>query len=821
MPPFKREHIVLNSQPETLRYTSPNTGRSKVIPREIGDRVAHGNQVRDELNQSVQAFQREGDEDVIYIVIKSPIDFLIDIDKFDKGSFRLASYKKIPSIVEENNTTNYYEATVCLNRHAVSLFLTKIEKYLTEETPTGNPKNNSLIANIEQIRAATLESFWQEPELPFPQHDDNVWWEVWLAKSGSANDINVNAQVATSLVERNIQVAERVLEFPEHSVYLVRGTVQQLANTVLYSDRLAEIRKPRDLTDFFTNLEYGEQTDWLDDLIARTDVRSANNEVVVCLLDTGVNRSHPLLVNLIPEHHLDSVNPAWGTADNRTPDGHGTPMAGIALYGDLSEIMGSDNRIEILHHLESIKLINDNAPHAPDLYGAVTQEAIARGLVINPNFKRVVCMAVTSADIVHRGRPTSWSSAIDQTLFGTIEQRNDKTLLMVSSGNLPLEERVNYPIGNVDFTIEDPAQSYNAITVGSYTLKDVIDEGAFPGSEVLARRGAMSPCNTTSIGWLHEWCKKPDIVMEGGNAAIQNGDAIYPDSLMLLSISRKRFGHSSPLTTFRDTSASTALASKFAAELYTAYPNLRPETIRALMVHSAEWTPEMLNNRNISQLNSLEKERLLAHVGYGVPNFERAKYSANNSLSMIVERTIKPFRLEGSLVKTDEFHLFDLPWPTDVLQDLLGTVVKFKITLSYFIEPNPGNRQYELSASYKSHGLRFKMINPLETVENFRGRISRAERAANYANEGGEQWILGTQLRDKGCIHKDIWEGTAADLATRNKIAVYPIGGWWKTRRNLTRYDNQVHYSLVMTIDTPSVDTDIYTPVQVQIPIEV
>jgi Subtilase family len=99
--------------------------------------------------------------------------------------------------------------------------------------------------------------------------------------------------------------------------------------------------------------------------------------VSVCLLDTGVNITHPLLIDLIPERNLDSVNPNWTKADTRTPFGHGTPMAGLILYGDLSEVFSNNSRVQIYHHLESVKLINDNAPHEPDLYGVVTQEAIS------------------------------------------------------------------------------------------------------------------------------------------------------------------------------------------------------------------------------------------------------------------------------------------------------------------------------------------------------------------------------------------------------------------------------------------------------------
>jgi hypothetical protein len=61
-----------------------------------------------------------------------------------------------------------------------------------------------------------------------------------------------------------------------------------------------------------------------------------------------------------------------------------------------------------------------------------------------------------------------------------------------------------------------------------------------------------------------------------------------------------------------------------------------------------------------------------------------------------------------------------LPWPRAVLQELHATPVILKVTLSYFIEPNPGNRKYELSASYRSCGLRFKMIGPNERLQALR-----------------------------------------------------------------------------------------------------
>src|SRR5690606_12304163 len=147
---------------------------------------------------------------------------------------------------------------------------------------------------------------------------------------------------------------------------------------ILYSDKLAELRKPKEAADFFTGLESEDANDWVQDLKNRTINRTTDDSVIVCILDTGVNRGHPLLEDFLPEDNMDSIKSEWGTADTHT-HGHGSPMAGSILYCELTDIIQDTSNIEIFHRLESIKLIHPNIPHQPELYGAVTEEAVARG----------------------------------------------------------------------------------------------------------------------------------------------------------------------------------------------------------------------------------------------------------------------------------------------------------------------------------------------------------------------------------------------------------------------------------------------------------
>ena len=140
-----------------------------------------------------------------------------------------------------------------------------------------------------------------------------------------------------------------------------------------------------------------------------------------------------------------------------------------------------------------------------------------------------------------------------------------------------------------------------------------------------------------------------------------------------------------------------------------------------------------------------------------------------------------------------------------------------RVTLSYFIEPNPSRRGVRSRYRYESHGLRFDVKRPFESTDQFRKRINLAardeEEGTRRSSDSDPSWLIGTQGRHRGSLHGDIWHGTAADLASRETIAVYPTAGWWKTRPAMERYDQEARYALVVSIKAPEVDVDLYTEV--------
>lgn len=138
------------------------------------------------------------------------------------------------------------------------------------------------------------------------------------------------------------------------------------------------------------------------------------------------------------------------------------------------------------------------------------------------------------------------------------------------------------------------------------------------------------------------------MVANGGNlASSPDGTRVdTPENLGLLTTRRQALG-AGLFTTTRDTSAATAQVAAIAARLCAAYPRLMPETVRALIVHSARWTDVMQERLDPKKNNKRELRNLLRRYGAGAPSLDRAIYSSD-ALTLIAEASIRPFEREGN-----------------------------------------------------------------------------------------------------------------------------------------------------------------------------
>ncbi|MFP4418524.1 MAG: S8 family peptidase [Chitinispirillaceae bacterium] len=542
------------------------------------------------------------------------------------------------------------------------------------------------------------------------------------------------------------------------------------------------------------------------------------SNVSVCILDTGVNNGHPLIRPVLSDADCQSVEKEWGNHDHNS---HGTLMAGVAGLGDLLLHLETSGTVYLRHLLESVKILPPRGKNDIRLWGDYTSQAISLAEIGAPERKRIVCMAITSDDTRDRGRPSSWSGAIDKVTSGA--EDNIKRLFIISAGNITDFNQIsNYPHIQITDSIHDPGQSWNAMTVGAHTQLTQITDSSMAGYVPLAQVNQLSPFTTTSLTWDDVWPIKPEVVFEGGNMAVgPDGFATECDDMRLISTYYKP--QEKLLESFNMTSAATAQAANFAAKIQAEYPDYWPESIRGLIVHSAEW-PAELKAQFAASDKKTDVKKVLRACGYGIPNLERAIYCAQNSLTLLSEAEIQPFIKEDGKYRTNEMHLYELPWPRSALLDLGESPVEMRITLSYFIEPGPGEIGWQDRYRYPSHALRFDINSPTETKEELLRRINKAERDEENGkpdtSSASKYWVIG-QTRNKGSIHSDIWHGTATELAASNLIAVYPGIGWWRQRSHLKMYNKKSRYSLIVTIRTPQQNVDIYTPVALKVGVPV
>lgn len=838
--PRNRKHILVPGPPSTEAYKPYGRKIEITRPEPPTSRAKHGKALERSLRAAVVEAEKRREEAGIevhgavpglYVQFESQPDVPLQLASLEDARQGIELVAVSHAQSDEAEPRRVERATVFVPDGKVKHFLKRFESYAkTTPKKKGERRHEDMLDPVAALRLATLRGLWTDSSEAYPEENETIWWEVWLRRQ-DGNELERLMEFAGA---QDLEVAPRRLQFDDRIVTLVRAMPDQLAASIDVLNDVAEIRKAKETATVFIDMGPEDQGEWAKELLARVGPPS-EDAPAVCVLDTGVTRGHPLLEASLAAVDCHACDPAWGTHDH---DGHGTQMAGLALYGDLTPVLAGSQAVMLRHRLESVKILppDGHDPNPPDLYGAVTAEAASRAEIQAPERKRTFSMSVAATDERDRGQPTSWSAAVDALAAGRSFDPSTRGLDYLDAGDAAARRLFVLCAGNVDPSalhvdhlnrsdtdpIHDPGQAWNALTVGALTEKAVINDPTWASWQPVARPGELSPWSTTGVTFADAWPIKPDVVFEGGNIVKNaNGEIDFPCPDLSLLSTHVRPAEKSFVLSWA-TSAATAQAARMAALISAEYPAFWPETLRALVVHSAEWSARM--RTHLGGVSSKRaRAKLVQRYGFGVPSFERALRSASDALTLVAQSSIRPFA-EG---KMRELHFFELPWPREVLQSLGATPVRLRVTLSYFVEPNPGRRGWKKRHRYASHGLRFDVKGPTESMDEFRKRLNKKALEEDEVKPatGGDssEWYLGEHARNRGSLHSDILSSNAADLAERGGIAIYPVSGWWKDQPKRDRSNKGARYALVVSIETPGIATDIWTPVaqQVGVPVEI
>jgi len=825
-----RQHISIDVFRETAAYTFPSRNQERKPLR--GDYAAHAVHLLDQLATALGDVPPPADDPRLAVQgLKSGT--VVEIKTLAPAEDSRTKAVKVPTALEfptqdvvvlrsERNDDRTESALLFVPDDARAFLQVRISEYGRDP---GNQRRPDVerFEVVEEVRAIDAVSFFTGAvDLSAP---DAVWWELWVRQPVALAD-----RLSNAARNANIDVHDERLIFPDTTVLFLHCAA---ATVALFATRvpgaITEIRRATGTIEPF--LDRGEtglgQHDWVAELSQRVSA-PAHDSPVVCTLDTGVAAAHPLIAPGL--RGAWAYDAAWGCDDHEPNGGHGTPLAGLVLYGDLEPLMNDARPVTLTHGTESMKLLPPHGfpPTKPPSYGVVTQGAVSAVEIERPDALRSFCIATSATDFPP-SRPSTWSGALDQIIAGAMPGEVDdkvaaaerpKRLMVVATGNVSGGMAVDVLPSQ---PLEDPSQSWNALTIGGFTRKEQppapppVLQAAVPANHRSPfSRGSQSfPDDLTPI--------KPEVLFEAGNMMSDaTGFCGWDRSVSLLSAGSDVVGE--PLVPFWATSAAVGMAGNFVGRLQAARPDLWPETHRALIVDSARW-PEPIRKKFIGTgahwktgkaATKAKKQAMLREFGYGVPDIDRAILSARNEATLVAQAEIQPFAIgaDGRTGVFNEMHFYDLPWPKTALEQLENEIVTMKVSLSYFIEPNLTGKAATRPDTYRSFGLRFDVKKRTETSARFRSRIS-ASQAKDGTEVDGETscWLLGPKAIQAGSLHCDLWRGRAIDLAGHDAIAVYPVGGWWKSHVGQKRVADKARYAMVISISAPGQQVDLYSEI--------
>lgn len=429
-------HLQLIGGVDAVPYTYPGTARGPTFTFPARDRVPHARAIKANIQAARDSAAAELGDQVatstgIQLTFESSPGHPLVSDSLEDRRLGLRVLTVQPSPTGER-------AVVFVPRDSLDKFIRKINRYETEQTRFGQPKNKPLVESIERARLAIAKDMWTDGRA-FPVSDAMVWWEVWLRAEG-VTDAEAHDRFAISARARGFSVSEQRLSFPERVVTLVRARPSDWSQARLLLEFVAELRFPSEASTPYLDLTPRDQALHVEDVVARLQPATPFAPAV-CVLDTGIMRLHPLLQDSVLESDALAVRPEWLTTDHDQWQ-HGTGMAGNALFGCLTEVFQSQGNIELTHRVESVKILPPRGATEPELYGETTAQAISRAEIAAPGRARVICMAVTDTSLpLVDGEPTSWSSSIDQLAWNNGQ---DQRLVCISGGNLREAMDQNY-----------------------------------------------------------------------------------------------------------------------------------------------------------------------------------------------------------------------------------------------------------------------------------------------------------------------------------------------------------------------------------------
>lgn len=493
----------------------------------------------------------------------------------------------------------------------------------------------------------------------------------------------------------------------------------------------------------------------------------------VTVLDSGLTSGHPLIGPAVGDSQ--GFVPPEHSSEDQVPRGHGTFVSGLALYGDIANLIQSARFVPKLR-LFSGKVFRDDGTDQTEFVERSVENAVK--YFLTKYGCRIFTLCYGDFNKVYDGRRLRGIAYTLDHLSRTLG-----VLFVVSAGNwhlgsLPDRLRERYPeyLFNAEGRILDPGTALNAVTVGALARYDrSLVAQRYPNSlENFPVAQNNQPSPITRCGPSVNRAIKPDFVAHGGNVAIDRMGNPQTGGLGVLSLN-SGYATGRPFCEDIGTSYAAPLVAHMATRLLVELPDASPILLRALLGAHARWPSGCIELLDPDE-NANGREKLLRSIGYGLIDEEALYQSLNHTVTLIAEENIDANR----------HHFFEVPIPATWWE---GQRRQRSVSIALAYTPEVRTTRLD----YRATKIRFSFVNAnsLDDVSN----AFRPNREKGMPERNSRRWIS-SEKRNLGTLQASRWDFRGRITGNRLFVVITRQDSPWSTVS-----DQAENYALAVVLD--------------------
>jgi hypothetical protein len=526
----------------------------------------------------------------------------------------------------------------------------------------------------------------------------------------------------------------------------------------------------------------------------------------LAIIDSGIQEQHPMLAAaidgdskcLIPGLELD-------VADYVHPSGHGTRVAGVAMYGNDQFPSGGAQYVAPFW-IKNVRVLDADNCLPDTLFPPTMMKSVAEACLGGNPPASTINLSISGFYPCRISYMSAWAASIDEICY------QEDLLVVTCAGNLP-DESVSSRLGVVsamndgamypDYLlrpgcrIANPGQSLQALTVGATSI------GQIDNADFRSIAGVGRPATYSASGFGIWGSIKPEVAVPVGDAVFSKAEPMTAkvDEATSAILLRSTL-HGGPLIE-RDgigTSYAAPIVAALSTRIHAVYPSLSSLARKAIIVSTASWPDWVTDDK---------REEAIRTIGYGLVDPDYALENDPYRIRLVSNGTMS--------IKQKQTHVYKVTIPDEIRSEENEGLVRVSVTVCFSAQPR---RTRSTMKRYYASWVDWRSSRRSETFESFSSTVCKdADQDVHSTDEGAFPWVIGHAAnygiegitRSNSACQKDWFVVAAHELSDEFGIAVTSHKGWD------TNIESECKYALVIAFESLDQQTPIYLPIRIGI----